>query len=281
MRKELIYSLLVLILAMSFAGFKCGKKKAVGPVFNPPGIPLSKFCGQLQDFDLTPKGAKVSNCVGQTPTEYLDIVDDACNARAEAVKFYYPEWTYSRDASFCDVLLLEDDGVLTTVPNYLRPYLNVGGYTSAGTVMMNAERQIIVLPSYDKINYSNKHFEFHSVYNESEHASGFANRMNPPVNEWQNYLLWNDIHPQKPLLDEFVPDYAKVFPALVESNVVEDLSEMVFLTDDVKVPSPSVKKGDAARSGNNVRVERIDKEDAKKFFEYIDKLREDFLKKQK
>jgi hypothetical protein len=225
----------------------CKKKPSnPGEVLPNVGIPLSKFCGVLEHFVVTANGNKISSCVGQISADYQKIVDDACAAHQESVRFYYPAW----QTHACDILLLEKDGTLTTIPNYPRDFLTVGGIVTAGTVMFGTNRSIIVLPYYV---HPNPHFQFHSAYNEDDHFEGFLNRFNNPVNEWRNYLGANDVHPQKPYIEKSLPDYAKTFPSLTDQN----------LSDGLKETKPI----------------ELNAEQSKAFFDALDKAQSDFNQK--
>lgn len=210
--KNIKILLFLLIAVVSLSAFKCGKKQGGGASVPNAGIPLEKFCGTLTDFQTSPKGARVSSCGATVSPDFLTVVDDACTAHTEAIRKYYPNWNIGVDPSACDILLLEPDGILTTIENYPRPYLTVQGTSTAGTVLLGEFRSIVVLPHYAGINWSNKHYEFYSVYHEEEHAAGFRNRGNNPANEYLNYVGAGDVHPQKPYLEEFLPDYARTFP---------------------------------------------------------------------
>ena len=214
-----IIKILILISFVLLALAGCPKKTKVpnGPAIPPGGVPLSKFCGQLRDFKLTPQGARVSSCVSEIPAEFLETVDDACTAHIAAARVHYPAWNLGMTPVHCDVLLLKQDGVLNTIPNYPRPYILVSGINAAGTVLFSNARSIIVLPDFSVIQWGNRHYQFNAVYNEDEHLLGFLNRANAPVNKWLEYTV-NDFHPQIPPVYERWPDYARNGARLVEKD---------------------------------------------------------------
>lgn len=233
--KNLKFFILLAFVLLAFTA--CPKKAQTpqGPPIPAGGISLSKFCGQLRDFKLTPQGARVSSCVSQIPAEFLETVDDACAAHIAAARIAYPAWNVGMTPAHCDVLLLEPDGVLQTIPNYPRPFLRVSNITAAGTVLFSNARSIIVLPDFSVIQWQNRHYQFAAAYNEDEHLLGFLNRANPPVNKWLEFTI-NDVHPQIPPLYEIWPEYARASPSFAAKDP-GDLKEVV----PVKLPEKTAK----------------------------------------
>lgn len=281
MKKLSTFLLLFTVLFFAFGNTECPfRGKGNQPpkdttVFPPLPIPESKLPSVMTDFRQSPQGVKLMGGFRTIPDDYIVTAEQACIARIETFKSFFPAWTNARNPSSCEALLLQADGVLDTIPNYRREYLlTKNGIRTAGTVMFSAYRTILLLPDYTRAR--NRHYEFWSFYFETEHSSAFHNRANPPRDHWLQFIGAGDTHPQEEPLEEFIPEDVRNFPSATDNNIFEGLSEVYIIVADEK-EFDKIKESFA--NVKDIELYRIEPKKAKEFFDYIDDLQKDFLRK--